>query len=122
MTKTEIILETVEYYKNNPRGLDKSEIQCCYYSDGKMCAVGRCLKNPEFFKNDTVSIKALFENKMLDDSHFKNEYQNNECNFWRELQKFHDTGAFWSAKEVGNELTILGLYILEKFLETWRNK
>jgi len=100
LTTHQIIDETVEYYKNNPRALQGA--YCKYLTDdGKMCAVGRCL-TPK-----SVQIaQTKFNGKTFDDLNksiikFKSKYQGHCDSFWICLQSFHDCSLCWN----GNKLT-----------------
>jgi hypothetical protein len=64
MTKTEIINETASYYLTNNRGIH-AKGGCSYYTDGNMCAVGRCIDEPEKLANSGLFVKYLIENNKL---------------------------------------------------------
>lgn len=96
MTKIEIIEETVEYYKVNPFGYDPnrdgiSEGGCVYYGpNAEVCAVGRCLINPEHFKNSFCGVAGLHSNF---NNIVKEQYTGHDIYFWVDLQFFHDDCA-----------------------------
>ena len=116
MTKREIILETVEYYKNNPRGYDGDS--CFYFKNGIMCAVGRCMNTPEkFVDNNDDSVSKLFSNNVEDlDLNLKEQYRGHDFSFWRSLQSFHDSRELWLETDSGNNLTEYGESKLENLL------
>ena len=96
MTKIEIIEETVQYYRTNPFGFDPKKYDgaggCVYYGvDEQMCAVGRCLIQPENFSTAIFSAKGLFDKHTQ--AILKPEYHGQEDNFWQDLQVFHDDCA-----------------------------
>ena len=99
-SRLEIIEETAQYYNETNRAVDKIG-NCVYYDSitDKMCAVGRCLKDPK----NTLSIpdiidvcaKSLFKNYMTFDD-LKDEYRIEDTNFWSDLQAFHDYSWNWN--------------------------
>ena len=105
-TKTEIIDETVAYYSEDPpgrRGVSLYGFCVFLTSDGKMCAVGRCMIAPE------VNGVIVDDRERLD-NRLKPEYRGHDKEFWRSLQIFHDD--FWSWNEEG--LTKDGFTNLER--------
>lgn len=111
-TYKEVIDETVEYYKTNPFGYDEVTCKCVYYhpENGAMCAVGRCLLNPQNVANYSADrLFAYGENFNL----LKEEYRHlNDLNFWSKLQEYHDYHA------VGE----LDPDILENLYSNWGDK
>ena len=94
----EILEETAKFYNSNNRGVDDGN-HCVYYSDEtpeiKMCAVGRCLVNPEKFKDRlNTSIDDLMSKSINFQLEFKPEYRGYNEFFWSELQQFHDGTIF----------------------------
>ena len=89
LTYQDVLDETIEYYKTNPRGFNAEDNECVYLGpNNEMCAVGRCLINPGAFKND-YSAKSLIEDNSM--NVFKEEYRHlDDLEFWHELQIFHD--------------------------------
>lgn len=87
-----LLKETVEYYKTNPRGYNANANQCVYYDKitGVMCAVGRCLINPEKLGNFNGGIIPL-NNEFGLESSLKEEYRGFSMYFWGELQGLHDS-------------------------------
>ena len=122
-TEIDIINETVEYYKTNPRGI--SEASCEYITDeGAMCAVGRCLKNISKLKKqlvyvgDVFSLSEHFDGKIP----FKKKYEEPSILFWKDLQQFHDEGSYWITDENSNNtLSELGKKELERLLNKYAN-
>jgi hypothetical protein len=128
MTKLEIIKETVEYYKNNNRGISNNG-NCVYLSqNGDMCAVGRCLENPEDIgikpkDIETKTIDADFLIADYGDGIFKKQYQGHDPRFWQKLQNFHDTNRFWVSYKTkkGNKLTDDGKNHLKFLLKKYES-
>jgi hypothetical protein len=130
-TYKDVILETVDYYSKNKRGVNGliaiNESRCVYKtSDGAMCAVGRCLTEEYLEKAKDIpgDVYDLFEmsglvkykkNKLIVDNEedivlmLKEEYSDlNDIHFWRDIQHFHDQDANWLENEKGQVLTDLG--------------
>lgn len=114
MTEQEIIEETVEYYRNNPFGYDPHRDGddnggCVYYGpNAEVCAVGRCLINPEHFKDSTCGVTGLSLNV---NNIVKEQYTGHDINFWQHLQFFHDDCA--------NDLFKLEDYKNHKYLKRY---
>ena len=89
LTYQDVLDETIEYYKTNPRGYDDENSQCVYLGpNGQMCAVGRCLINPSQFPNAYNAKDLIMDHSM---SVFKKEYEHlDDVTFWIKLQMFHD--------------------------------
>ena len=95
-TVKELVLETIEYYENNPerRALSNDGL-CLYYAPGtgNMCAVGRCMKDAT--KEYYWGIVGLHkENTEIEEEdvhkEMKEEYSNIPIAVWQHLQSFHD--------------------------------
>lgn len=107
MTKLEILDETVEYYKKNPRSR-----QVYLDVDGSMCAVGRCVINPEDFQNRSnraglYGIVSLRTNGLFSDKDLKEEYRGHDVEFWSAIQNLHDFERYWTEEglsELGKEI------------------
>lgn len=109
MTKEQLLDETVEYYKTNPRAATKNS---CYYQtpDGHMCAIGRLLKNPAEIEKkfagwgvDTISglkkhLKPEYKHFVVGDNH----------PFLTKLQTLHDHRGHWKPNLRG------GYYLTEE--------
>jgi hypothetical protein len=104
MTKIEIIEETVEFYRNNPRAYDPL-VGCLYVtSSGLRCAHSRCL-------NETlVDLKAIqtcqnARDVIRDhgDNVHKEQYRGHSIDFWMDIQQLHDTCEYWSGTELSEE-------------------
>jgi hypothetical protein len=104
MTKKEIVLETIEFYSNNPRSKNSESGMCCYQDPmGNHCAVGRCIDE------DCMGVVADTEQKHgeFEILHFERrvgveleeclqeKYRGHSIHFWISLQLLHDSDHFW---------------------------
>lgn len=93
MTNLELVLDTIEYYKKNPRALDESGF-CVYKSEnGNMCAVGRWINWEKVPVEDIKHINSagsvegneeMIKNLLLD------EVKDIPFTLWDALQNYHD--------------------------------
>lgn len=95
--------ETVQYYGDPKRRGLGADGACRYYIDewagspAKMCAVGRCMKDPARVAKDypygidvvRVELGDQFQNLFL------TEYQGLPVEFWEELQRWHDHDGYF---------------------------
>ena len=111
-TKLEILNEVVDHYTSDPKQRALlSSFQCEYrMGDGRMCAVGMCLIDPDSMPRVAISDESLltdnlrpkeFSQKTMD--RFKEEYRINDVKFWTMLQKFHDCKDFWTNDDITEE-------------------
>lgn len=113
-TKTEVILETAQFYNLTNRGINQNN-SCVYKTeDGKMCAVARCLQEFPGI-NEDYSVEMLIDEYDL--NLFKPEYQIDDTKFWSDLQGFHDNSANWTKEGLSEE----GVTRLNYLLETYKN-
>lgn len=120
MTKREIILDTVEYYKNNDRARTSSS--CQYLTeDGRMCAVGRCLINPKDIQSrypcngaHVIANACAANNESFNDL-FKPEYRGHGYTFWTDIQILHDQSQHWD----GRKLSPIGVQRVEKLMNKY---
>ena len=125
LTANQIIDETVEYYRHNPRSVVKIHLpdenfttKCLYKSEnGAMCALGRCFSNEGLKLVLDMGYNAGHGASMIEryiglDNQLQPKYKGQTNLFWRNLQEFHDNEDNWKADEIGNELTELGLQTL----------
>ena len=103
MTKTEIINDTVRYYRSNPRGYSNKLNGCIYQKDGMSCAIGR------FFNSKATDEIRGFDGAAEDleyhlevkykfpnlDSILKVIVHGHSLEFWTDLQILHDTASYW---------------------------
>lgn len=130
MTKFEIIDETVEFYKNNPRSLDEFNIHgiktgnCVYLSnEGNKCGFSRCctdegvkILHEKFDINDGTGVQEDFLQFL------KPEYQGHNLDFWKDIQSIHDSGGGWEKSGNGNTLTDYGIKFVNRLKEKYINK
>lgn len=108
-TVDEIIEETVEYYKHNPRATvnDSGITRCLYFRayDSAVCAVGRCMKDPQRYASLDGDVEDLLVEYGLDslDPLLKEEYRGHSLSFWLDLQDLHDNDRYWKRKDVLKE-------------------
>jgi hypothetical protein len=111
MTKKQIIDEISSIYINDPSKRAYSSSHGCQYltEDGRMCAVGQCLLEPENMLFGGISVRVEQEEGLFGvtkisswlDSKLKPEYRGHDVMFWQNLQDFHDFNHHWR----GNTIT-----------------
>lgn len=93
-----VVDETVEWYNGGPDRFGFcQEIRDCVYFDsetGNMCAVGRCLIDPEKFSDIIDDVEYAFGGEIGLDLNLKEQYRGLPLGFWKRLQGIHDTGAY----------------------------
>lgn len=90
-----LLKETVNFYtkEKNERAISNNgQGACKYYTEGKMCAVGRCLINPKdkdaklgLGQTSVTNLMSVFSERI-----FKKQYRGFDLFFWTMLQQFHD--------------------------------
>lgn len=117
-TVKEIVEETIAYYSEdvNRRNYDEKKGQCMYYTNGKTCAVGRCLENPELFSKEADGAEIFI--RKWGANIFKEEYRGHDYSFWKELQDLHDSDHYWSETGI-NEI---GKEYAEDIINTYSNE
>lgn len=92
-----LIAETVRYYADPSklgRPLDKkADGPSCQYitAEGNMCAVGRCLIDPQYVIDNIASTTlGTLVIHGLTGEHFKEEYRGFTFSLWKTLQVYHD--------------------------------
>jgi len=126
LTKVQIIDETIEYYKNNNRGIVNKTLYICAYKNdkGDMCAVGRCF-TPDTLKlieeKDLIGCTTFGLNSHINfDKALKPQYQGHSIEFWRDLQRLHDTMEYWEKTTTGNILTNKGMEKAKQLKELYK--
>lgn len=112
-TVSQIIIETVEYIEKNGRGVytyfdevNKEQVQrCAYFYEGKMCAVGRCMINPQNWGTEDINPIFIGYFDEYFDEELKEEYRGHSLVFWCDLQSLHDKDTHWD----NNKITQVGL-------------
>lgn len=118
-TKLQVIEETAAYYAEDIKRRALDEKGVCQYitEDGRMCAVGRVMIEPELFVKENWTAEHILSD-LGTDNILKSEYAIEHEGFWQDLQCFHDTTLFWDE----DGLTYHGLdYLLtlrHKYAET----
>ena len=112
MTIKDIIYETVEFYENNPRSVERVNgytLRCKYYMEENgrelMCAVGRCLYKT---KAKSLTDEDMIASMRIKQGDFKKKYRGHSLSFWNELQMLHDNDYFWDEDDFGNTLSKRG--------------
>ena len=103
-TYSDVIEETIAYYRDHPRGMYTPEqgfAECVYYNPdtGAMCAVGRCLKDAAALEDfrGPVPEEGWFAAPLR--AELKPEYAHlDNHHFWRDLQQLHDNDHNWQNK------------------------
>lgn len=100
-TKKEIIDETVEFYKNNPRSVVYDEFgdhKCKYLGPkGERCAFSRCCI--ESFKDFQEGKNVLAQlGKCI--QILKEEYRIDDIHFWVNIQMIHDAEPYWNKRNL----------------------
>lgn len=130
-TKVEIINETVEFYKRNPRSLrtsrssdgSRSSANCVYRnSEGHKCAFSRCC-TPEGVDilesncNGGAGVAAATHTlKMEVDDLLAPEYHGHQPEFWSDIQNLHDNANYWSAE---GAFTYIGEKAVAELIRTY---
>lgn len=123
MTKLEIIEETINYYKTNPRGSNPKGGYAYKTESGAMCAVGRCMNDKANFDFWTgiIVYEAFLLPGLSIDEHLKPEYHGHSTFFWDKLQNLHDSTFYWIATDTGFELSESGKEYVEKLKELYKD-
>jgi hypothetical protein len=110
MTELEIIEETVQYYNEDVSRRAYLHGMCTYYNEHRnMCAVGRCLIDPEGFQKratatDFGSIAILVNDFSINlEESLKDEYKGHSLEFWEDLQSLHDYSNHWDSNGITEE-------------------
>lgn len=90
-TMLETLNETTSFYTSKNRGVDESGFCRFVTDDGKMCAVGRCMKIPE------CAHLSMIEDQL------KPEYRGYPLKFWTALRVLHDCPRFWDDGGLSDE-------------------
>lgn len=112
-TKTEIIIETIQFYKDDPtarRSLGPDGE--CYYANSAdgldanitHCAIGRCmtegsLKSFGDFRGDVGDLVNKAKLHHIDPLLYS-EYQGHDIDFWDNLQQLHDQTRYWKPEHL----------------------
>ena len=121
-TKLEIINETVDFYSQDVSRRAILNGSYAYLTkDGKMCAVGRCMKRPRLRTSKSRIFnyaKALCTEDGINqdlEPLLKKAYLGHDILFWKELQRLHDVSSHWC--DTG--LTEFGKRYVENMKAKW---
>ncbi len=137
MTTEELVRETVEYYKDHERGVNRDAngkvTGCVYVSKTmNMCAVGRCFNGSGLdelgdhsgsvgeARNEVNSSNENYSLEFFSD-YLKPEYQDVSIDVFEALQIFHDEETNWTKykSRKGYYLSVTGKkYVQDKFMVT----
>lgn len=111
-SKLEIIEETVDYYRVNPRGT----ISYCD-SAGCMCAVGRCLWDAQWMQDmaESINLYSIKQPAVQAFCKFRPEYAGHCWKFWSQLQNLHDSHDNWGTSGLSHG----GMLAVELLKEAW---
>ena len=120
-TIKEVVLETIEYYENNPERRALSDVGVCLYyapDTGNMCAVGRCMKDAtQDYSCGILSLNKGFTEIEEEDIHkeMKEEYSNIPISVWQHLQSFHDLSDYWNENGLTEDGKEYKQFLIEKY-------
>jgi len=99
----DLLDETVKYYSEDPSrraARDLNGRNVCKYltTDGRKCAVGRCLETYDAsIESWSVTNKSNYD-FIVKEEYFFEKYRGFSRNFWSELQLLHDGKQYWTNK------------------------
>jgi hypothetical protein len=97
LTYKEVLDETVKFYsEDTSRRAKTNNGECRYYiSDTQQCAVGRYMKNPKEFEDNSSAISGLIHGEGHKLSELLKEEVNHLDNvlFWMKIQTLHDVDS-----------------------------
>ncbi len=97
-TMIQTLDETTTGYTSKTRAANRRG-NCYYFKNGKCCAIGRCLEDPEkFAKWDCLVDRLPMLEKIL-----KPEYRGYPLAFWKALQSLHDQKHLWDEKGLSTD-------------------
>ena len=111
----QILDETVEHYRTNPRSFDENGVCQYYTAAGCVCAIGRLAKNAEEMQKATEG--ATFNGFML--KFLEAKYQRMDFSFLSQLQFLHDNSENWELHENGQKLTQTGKLHYNKIVRVY---
>lgn len=104
MKKVEIIQMVASHYSLGNRAIGR-EGECQYIThDGRMCAVGMCIKEDVVvdLRHEVMGVFELNEEYCLDGI-LKDKFRGHKLKFWSDLQMLHDGERFWTNEGLSNE-------------------
>lgn len=126
MSAVEIIKDTVHYYCDHKRGLDKHTGECVYYDPSikARCAIGRFSASEELDVFEGAINEFVDEMDSLD-NYLDPKVHGQSLRFWYDLQSFHDSDFLWvrsTPGESGKALTDRGEREYKRLLEKYGSK
>jgi hypothetical protein len=99
--KIALLEDTLEYYKNNPRGIEEGKTFCTYLDEttGARCAVGRWMTKEKALNCQRDPVEEIFDRKYI-----PKWLEKMGLEFLEALQEFHDVEEHWKKKGKGNIL------------------
>lgn len=117
-TAKEIIVETVNYYKEDTKRRAVGKAGSCWYlqpETGKKCAYGRCMTDEAIQEVGGKGSYADDISMREPDNLVREEYKGQNKTFWRDLQKLHDNDIYWAIDSVSER----GQKYVEELLEKY---
>lgn len=103
LSATEIVDETIAYYRTHPRSLiyENAYGPTCFYRgpNGAQCAVARCCPADTPLQEKTTASENIHE---LGDEMFLPQYRGYDKLFWARLQTLHDADRHWTTLASGD--------------------
>lgn len=104
-TQTDIVLETLQFYLEDPKNRLAYANGGCFYGrpggETRNCALGRCMTDEALGKlwdsGHTASVLAMVYGSL--DQFLRPEYHGHSTKFWRHLQELHDENAHWNPED-----------------------
>jgi hypothetical protein len=119
-SKLEIIDETIDYYRKNPRSIE--DFRCLYLgSNNQRCALSRCCTEEGVLRlsnHEGVSIVSFIENGLIIEELLKPEYKGHCLDFWMNLQYIHDYNCLWKDNMLSDE----GIKEVNRIRNKWKDE
>ena len=122
LTKLEILEENRAAYSNPANRAINNDYGCEYLTeDGRMCGIGRCMKEPGLFHGfiHCLSLKANYldadPSVVFSDRLLKPKYHGHSMEFWNSIQMWHDSNDNFTKTEISEE----GERAYQKLVERW---
>lgn len=108
MRAGELLVETARAYTLSTRASEESEggTTCRYFDPetARMCAVGRCMIDPQKFVSHWDRIVVLVDRLKLSlDELLRPEYRGHSMVFWSGVQDLHDCTHYWDETGLNEE-------------------
>lgn len=113
-----LLNETVQYYSEDTSRRAIVNGACRYKThDGRMCAVGRCLKEGviDYYHHNSLSVSGLLQ-YYKEEEILKEEYVGFNERFWLKLQDLHDDFNYWGENSLSPKGELL-VERIERFID-----